>query len=249
VVRIACDGEVKELDVPKFQPATLPIYDPIFRGTEDSAVSDLSRFLGIPVVARRIPVEAFYDLDLSNKEASSLFRNCNLSTRNSTSSTNSRLWLPFGGIPVQWALDVGPVFVARLDHKPLHPLHAAAIATFCSRYIRTAFQDCLDAEKSLSDSPPQRHSSISSPTQILNPAARHERIYEGRRAVLALATSGNFAEFFEQYKAQRVMGRPDLWGLDTEQLDNIQRAERWSMSADEIEPHPEWEDVPSPFDV
>jgi hypothetical protein len=195
-------------------------------------------------------------MDLTNKEASALFRNCDISTRNSIVSLNDRIVLPFGGIPVQWALDPGPIFVVRLDYKPLHPLHAAAICAFCTRYIRAAFQDCFDTERAISTpGSPRGHMRERSNTSIAAaPSAplvspNMETIYERRRAVLAHATSGSFAEFFESYKAQRVRGRPDLWGVDEAHLDHMQRMERWNVPPDELEPRPEWEDVPSPFDV
>jgi hypothetical protein len=173
--------------------------------------------------------------------------------------------LPFGAIPVQWALEVGPVLVARLDQKPLHPLHAAAICAFCARYLRVAFQECIDAERSLTSSPnPPSSSAAASSSSALATgssshsisaaataaaASRSETIYERRRTVLALVTSGSFAEFFEQYKARRVRGRPDFYVVDDSELDHMRRMERWSIPPDEIEPRPEWEDVPSPFDV
>jgi hypothetical protein len=233
-------------------------------------------------------------MDMTNIEASSLFRNCDISTRNSVSSTTSgsKIMLPFGVIPVQWALDVGPVLVARLDCKPLHPLHAAAIAAFCSRHIRVAFQECIDAERSLTSSPlplpppaathvrtPSSGGSSSSAlassssattglpsqsmatTMMMNTAGDaaamtaavaatySETIYERRRAVLALATSGSFAQFFEQYKARRLLGQPDLYGIGNAELDHLRNVGRWSIPMDEIESRPEWEDVPSPFDV
>lgn len=254
MVRIACEGEVRELDVPKYQPATLLINDPIFRGTDDSAFSDLSRFLGIPLAARRIPVDPYWDMDLTNFEVSSLFRNCDLSTRSSVSSNDAKNLLPFGGIPVEWALDPGPVYVARLDYKPLHPLHAAAIVAFCSRYIRLAFQDCIDAERNIGS--PRRAmfeeevpSAVSPRASFSEPTTNRERVYERRRAVLGLATSGTFAEFFEQYKDRRIQGRPDLWDVDEDELDHMQRMELLNYPPDELEPRLEWEHVSSPFDV
>lgn len=245
---------MRELDVPKYQPATLLINDAIFRGAENSAFSEISRFLGIPLAARRIPVDPYFDMDLTNFEVSSLFRNCNLSTRSSVHSDDDQFLLPFGGIPVEWALDPGPVYVARLDYKPLHPLHAAAIATFCSRYVRTAFQDCIDAERNISSHRQKMSDDESTFTSSRrNSATEHttsgERVYERRRAVLALATSGTFGEFFEQYKDRRIRGRPDLWEVDEEDLDHMQRMELLNYPPDELEPCPEWENVLSPLHI
>jgi hypothetical protein len=44
-VRIACEGEVRELDVPKFQSATLAVHDPVFRG--------MNHLLNLPLIPRR----------------------------------------------------------------------------------------------------------------------------------------------------------------------------------------------------
>jgi hypothetical protein len=278
VVRIACEGEVRELDVPKYQAVSLPVVDPIFRGDDETVLSELSRFLGIPLVARTVPVDAYMEMDMTNSEASSLFRNCDISTRydssgnlptspatvsrsSSESRNTNRIVLPFGSVPVQWALDPGPVVLARLDQKPLHPLHAAAICAFCARYLRSAFQECAELERNAqrrSSGASEPSGSLSLSSHPVNPATvgtgqqlytsiSHETLYERRRNLLALVTPASFDEFFEQYKVVRVRGRPDRWRMG--ELDYIQRMERWGIPPDEIEPRPEWENVSSPFDV
>jgi hypothetical protein len=250
----------------------------MFRGDDETVLSELSRFLGIPLVAQRVAVDAYMQMDMTNTEASSLFRNCDISTRydlpsslptspaavsrsNSQTRSNSRIVLPFGSVPVQWALDPGPIVIARLDHKPLHPLHAAAICAFCARYLRAAFQECMEFERTAqrrgsNSSGPTSSLSLSShpisPTAVgtgqqLSAFISPETLYERRRAVLALVTPASFTEFFDQYKAVRVRGRPDLWRIG--ELEFIQRMEPWGIPLDELEPRPEWEDVPSPFDA
>jgi hypothetical protein len=148
-VRIACDGEVTELDKPKFEPTLVPASDPLFRSADDgdgNAISELSRFIGVPLAGRKDPIDAYYwQVNLHNAEAASLFRNCDLAAPERGSREGSR-GTAFGAVHARWLADTGPVIVARVDRRPLHPLHVAAAAAFCGRYLRRPFQDCIDAE-------------------------------------------------------------------------------------------------------
>jgi hypothetical protein len=225
-VRIGCEGEVRELDVPKFQPISIFAYDEAFR--HDTNFSILSRFIGIPLAARKLPLNTYWSIELRNPEATALFRNCDIGAQLNDDDDG----LDFGATPEEWTVDVGPVIVARIDGKPFHPLHAAAVSAFCSRYMHAPFQHCVELEQSW------RRMCGSS----------RELVFEQRRAVLAEAASGKFAEFFEQYKQNRVRGRPDLMGEGSD-FDHVRRMDLWTATLDEVEPRPEWKDVPSPFDV
>jgi hypothetical protein len=234
-VRIACDGEVCELDKPKFEPTNLKASDPLFRAADAAdadAISELSRFIGLPLAGRKERIDAYYwQVSLHNAEAAALFRNCDLSTPERGSREGSR-HTAFGAVRARWLADTGPVVVARVDRRPLHPLHVAAAATFCGRYLRRPFQDCIDAED-----------------ERRGDAGGAADIADRRRQVLALATPGRFAEFFELYKARRVRGRRPM-GDRENAVDYMRRMEKWSfMDDEELEVCPEWEDVPSPFDV
>jgi hypothetical protein len=235
-VRIACDGEVCELDKPKFEPMHLKASDPLFRAADAAdadAISELSRFIGLPLAGRKERIDAYYwQVSLHNAEAAALFRNCDLSTPERGSREGSRD-TAFGAVRARWLADTGPVIVARVDRRPLHPLHVAAAAAFCGRYLRRPFQDCIDAEDDERDSGEGAKADVA----------------DRRRQVLALATPGRFADFFEQYKARRVRGRRPM-GDHENAADYMRRMEKWSfMEDDEMEVCPEWEDVPSPFDV
>jgi hypothetical protein len=219
-IRIGCDGEVQELDVPKFQPVMISAYDRMFRN--ESRVSQLSRFIGIPIVARRHRLDSDWEINLRNSEASHLFRNCNIASSRSDPT-------PFGRLPNEWPIDVGPVIIARLDRKPLHPLHAAAIASFCSRHLQRHFQLSAEMERTWRNVPGSR-----------------DWIFDQRAACLSEATAAKFAEYYDDYKLRRVIGYPHL--MD-ELYSYQQQLEHWQIPPDEIEPRPEWADVPSPFDI
>jgi hypothetical protein len=156
-----------------------------------------------------------------------LLRNCDIGSFDTRRVT-------FGQVPERWAADdIGPVVVARLDRKPLHPLHAAAFAAYCAHYLRQPFQDCLESER----------------VWRSNLASR-EYVYEERRKVLAEATQPKFAEFFELYKRRRLLGGNEALEMDcNDSLDDLRRIGRWSIPPDELDPRPEWENVLSPFDV
>jgi len=222
-VRIACDGEIQELDVPKYQSISISAYDDSYRD-DYSFVSDLSRFIGLPVTARKVHLDNYWRIDLNNAEGASLFRNCDIGTVEPER-------LAFGAIPPTWSDNTGPIIIARLDKKPLHPLHAAALVAFSSRELRQSFQECMDAEKAWR-----------------NLHGAREMIFERRREVLAGATAHAFSEFFNQYKTRRVQGRPDLM-LPLPQLNHRQRQEAQNIPPDEIEPRPDWATVVSPYDV
>jgi hypothetical protein len=309
---------VRELDVPKFQPMSVPIYDDIFQREE--CVSDLSRFMGIPLAVRKIPVDDYWELDRTNYEAASMFRICNLgatetiaganpdtavgasysgarpssshsnasmsglggsglggsglggsglggsSVRGGSSSRGGRggsfsgrrdLRLPeyplfngFGGIPQDWEpTSVGAVLVVRLDRKPLHPLHGEAIAAYFTSVLNRSFAEVVDAEQRRAWS----HTLRMAGTGVTNPQVAaaawvSERdVFDRRRNVLAIASQMRFEDFFGDYKEKRIRGRPDL--LDEDVRDDASRIERWSVRIEEVEPKPEWEDVPSPYSV
>jgi hypothetical protein len=301
-VRIACDGEVNELDVPKIQPATVPIYDEIFQREE--CVSTLSRFMGIPLAVRKIPIDDYWEMNKNNVEAAVLFRNCDLSSAEtiagpeppaapllapptpdgqaatpSSSHSNASdsgvrsssrggrsvgasasgrdvrspdlpIFNGFGGIPSAWnPSDIGPVLVVRLDRKPLHPLHGAAIVTFLTHTLRRPFTELIDAEQRRA----WQHALMMAGTGITDPQTAaaawvSERdVFEGRRNVLGLVSQARFSEFFEQYKARRVDGQADLLGGAEAEME--QDMDKWSVQLEETEPKPEWQDVLSPYDV
>ncbi|KAF2665551.1 hypothetical protein BT63DRAFT_417105 [Microthyrium microscopicum] len=222
-VRIACVGEVQELDVPKFESITVLASDLIFRD-DYSFVSDLSRFIGVPLSARKVQLDGYWNIDRRNDEAASLFPNCDMGALDPQQPV-------FGSVPDFWSQDTGPVIVARIDQKPLHPLHAAALVSFAMKEMKGPFRECMDIERAWTH---------------LHGAK--EMIFERRRETLAQASPIQFAEFFREYRQRRVQGRPDL-ALPWHQLNHRQRVEIQKLSPEEIEPRPEWANVPTPFAV
>lgn len=195
-----------------------------------------------------------WNLDLTNIDAANLFRNLEPTTRAPPSGEQSFILeadapsVPFGDAAIEW-LDPppGPVLIARLDRKPLHPLHAAAICSFATTHLDPAFRDCRDEENAALRSPARltRSSRSSSIARIRTPSAEFrsdegraeavgggqasgpsqrimspelwDSIVELRRRTLAQITSGTFAAYFEVYKAKRVIGRPDLMAREGEE--------------------------------
>jgi hypothetical protein len=168
-----------------------------------------------------------------------LYRNCDVG------STLDPARVPFGTIPDAWAVNTGPIVVARMDKKPLHLLHMAAISTFITKEIGRLFQECTEAEQAWRD---QYQFGVGEDygDDGLNSALWH--IFERRRQVLAAATPERFEEFFWKYKQQRVRGRPELL-VPWNELTSRQKRESQIISAEEIEPRPEWSDVVSPSQV
>lgn len=66
--------------------------------------------------------------------------------------------------------------------------------------------------------------------------------------MLSAATPNAFEIFWERYKAQRVRGRPKLLA-PWHELTTKQKKELQFLEMDEIEPRPEWAEVPSPLNV
>jgi hypothetical protein len=182
------------------------------------------------MTAQKVHLDNHWKLDLTNDDAATLFRNCDIGT-----TTTDRERLPFGAIPPALTANPGsgpgPLILARLDKKPLHPLHAAALVAFASRELTPSFRACMDAELAWASLHGAR-----------------EMMAERRREVLAGATANAFADFFARYKAKRVLGRPELM-LPLPLLTHRQRVEAQSIPPDEIEPRPDWVMVPSPYDV
>jgi hypothetical protein len=233
-------------------------------------------------------VDRYADMSLKNGEIASLFRNCNIAA-DDLPSTSSRIVLGFGVSPVEWALEPGPVLLARTDGKTLHPLHAAAITAFCIEHLDPAFDECLAIERtsertrsssSASSSyrsnlrgigtmsqasasaitvtaplgshppfaPPMVHRPGSNQSSSSSAIITREAVFEQRRTVLARATPAALAEFFAEYKERRVEGRLDLYELDEDELTEEQLEEKWKLG-DEVDPKPEWANVPSPYEV
>jgi hypothetical protein len=340
----------------------VPSYDEVFLQDEEN-VPDLTRFLGIPIAVRRIPVDSYLEVDCTNVEVASLYRNCNLSatetisgsgpdsaiqsapTGGSTASsddtisgtvglgapsprlghyqrddhtsvsgtaagsssltrgpssrgTSSRggssrgglgrpaggpssiisrfeqqpfplppyattpelpMFPGFGGIPKAWEpLLIGPVLLVRLDQKPLHPLHAAAILAFTTYVLRKSFSELIDAEQRRA----WQHQLVMAGTGVTSASESaaswvgEADVFQRRRDVLTLASQARFTEFFEAYKARRVEGHPELL-LQIEEDEQNQRDARIrkvkveipDFKMEELEARTEWADVPNPFDV
>jgi len=84
----------------------------------------------------------------SNDEASSLFLNVDPPAPFRGNPADESPFAAFGMPQEQWMFSVGAVVIARLDRKPLHPLHASALVTFC-REIQASLGDGEEARNAL----------------------------------------------------------------------------------------------------
>ena len=204
----------------------IPPDDIIFRTAPRSQISQL---IDLPIVARKLgeerPISSHSQM---NNEAASLFTSCELDEPEYEDVSSP--FHGFGVAPQTWQLGVGPILVARLDQKPLHILHATALVAFCNRHLAAKFKDYSSKGKTWS------FLSEDDPT-------RHGLDIDARRDVLESITRANFESFFRAYKAKRVAG------VTQQSADFDEAFDLWDVPNDERTPRPEWEKVPSPYDV
>lgn len=143
-IRIACDGELQDPRMPKVSVIEISPTDPVFTAPPEQ-ISKIFQLIGIPIAGRKLlaPHEQPMELNPSNSEATMLFLNVDLNARGSyyddeDEDGNFAFCDPldvWGFAPSYWQFSVGPVVIARLDKKPLHPLHASALIKFCRSHI------------------------------------------------------------------------------------------------------------------
>ncbi|KAF2398445.1 hypothetical protein EJ06DRAFT_108751 [Trichodelitschia bisporula] len=138
----------------------------------------------------------------------------------------------FGACEIDTAIS-GPMILARVDKAPLHPLHAAAFIKFAQ-----------DVMSPLFDKYQEEHQAWDNMLHF----ERQYHIIPARQKVSRTACKDVFLPFFEEYKALRVAGRPELLRPKHE-LSIEQQFEATSIPMQERIPHPEWESVVSPYDI
>jgi hypothetical protein len=77
----------------------------------------------------------------------------------------------------------------------------------------------------------------------------HQRaVIMARYDIVQRATPEEFKAFWREFKDQKVDGRKDLLVDESEKTAKLQM-DLWMVDRDELVPHPEWENIPSPYDV
>lgn len=138
----------------------------------------------------------------------------------------------FGWAPEYWQFSVGPVIIARLDKKTLHPLHASALIKFCQGNICTKVEEM--------------HETLANEQTFLSWAKRtslekRQTVRELRQGVIDECSREKFERYFKTYKWKRVSGvRMSRFDLSFE---------AWDVPEWEKDAKPEWQNVGSPYEV
>ncbi|KAF2431233.1 hypothetical protein EJ08DRAFT_696621 [Tothia fuscella] len=214
----------------KFEEFTLPSNDPIF----NSAPSTLTTNMELPIVARPDPTtrkscRRYSDI---NTNAEYLFRNCNVQSHDTI--VNKKDWdHQFGKYELNDVI-FGPIILARKDKKPLHVLHARAIMSFAENIMAPLFDEYQIARKFWR-----------------NLDTHFEQQWEVVIARFNIARQGKkeeFMRFWYDYKGSKIKGQPDMLVGESAEVERLQMLS-WIVDRYELEPHPEWIHVPTPYDV
>lgn len=225
------DHKLSKVSIIEISPND-PVFNPL-----PFQVSHISRLIGIPIAGRKLvpPHLQPYELNPSNSEATLIFQNMDNNKpdeegdeEEQESSRSRDPFNAFGFANAYWQFSVGAVVIARLDKKPLHPLHASAFIHFCQGHIVSRRQE-LDEELYDGD------------IDGMKASDKLEFAWNGRQKVLDECTREKFEAYFKTYKAKRVSGvRMSKFDLSFE---------AWDVPESEKEAKPEWRDVGSPYEV
>jgi hypothetical protein len=227
-VRVNPQGFILSEKRPRFETIMISQNDLIF----SRAPSSLSEVMGIRVVGRPLGTVdgSMSPLGNTNRDALHLFRCCVVNKIDDTAASQRDWDREFGQCELPETM--GPMVLARSDRGALHILHAMALLSFAENVMSPLFDDYQQDRKLWRNE--KTH-------------FEHQRLVITRRLDIASkADRIEFEKFWRKFKQERVDGHPELLNSETA----IQRQmELWLVNLDELEPHPEWASVPSPYDV
>jgi hypothetical protein len=222
--------------------------DSLFTSTGPTAQvlkSPISELIGIPIVGRKLVLDPTA-APMQNDAASCFICMDPESSKSSSDYIDSEnehavQEQEFGAPPFNWLVDVGPILLARLDQKPLHPLHAAAFLSYC-RMIEDKIQRRHEADRMK-----YAKADVDDVFQDVLDYVKEEKYKDvaetvaWKKEVRDNISAEKFDEFFRAYRMRRATG--SMQSLDKEIEEWVGKNENQRMGA----VRPELGNVKSPY--
>lgn len=139
-VRINCLGDCQAFGKPHYEAVDVSSTDPIFTGIQRDT-SDIADRIRLPIFTRRIPfhlrwanetrAQDFGGQSPSNNQDATFLHLCSDPKADGYPVAPGWSWAGW-----QWQQYVGSVLVVRRDMKPLTPMDAEALCTYCPHEVR-----------------------------------------------------------------------------------------------------------------